>query len=224
MISREKQTRKVTLSAQIKGTSDVGGTVKKLKSALSDFQSKLPSGYFLTYGGSYEDMIEAFIALSLALGLAIILVYTVMASQFESFKQPFIVMFTMPLAIVGVLITLGLTGTTLSIASFVGGIILAGIVVNNGIVLIDHINQLRNKGMEKIKAIIQAGSDRIRPVLITASTTILGMMPMALSRQEGSELKSPMALTVIGGLISATFFTLIVIPVIYSLMIKDKEE
>jgi HAE1 family hydrophobic/amphiphilic exporter-1 len=223
LITREKQTRKVTLGAQIKGTSDVGGTVRKLRTDLSDLEDRLPPGYFITYGGSYEDMIEAFIALSLALLLAVILVYTVMASQFESFKQPFIVMFTMPLAIVGVLLMLVATGTTLSIASFVGGIILAGIVVNNGIVLIDHINQLRQSGMDKFKAIIQAGSDRMRPVLITASTTILGMLPMAISSQEGSELKSPMALTVIGGLITATFFTLIVIPVIYSLMIKDKE-
>jgi len=117
---------------------------------------------------------------------------------------------------------LGITGTTLSVVSFVGGIILAGIVVNNGIVLIDHINQLRLKGMEKRDAIIQAGKDRLRPILITAITTMTGMLPMALSTSEGAELKAPMALTVIGGLISATFLTLIFLPVIYSLIARKK--
>ncbi|RLC49138.1 MAG: hypothetical protein DRZ79_06405, partial [Candidatus Cloacimonadota bacterium] len=179
-------------------------------------------GYFVEFGGSYKDMKEAFLSLGFALILAIVLVYIVLASQFESLKQPFIIMFTLPLGVIGVMLVLALTGTTLSVASFVGGIILAGIVVNNGIVLIDHMNQLRTKGMKKTEAIIKAGSDRMRPVLITAITTMMGMLPMALSRQEGSELKSPMALTVIGGLLSATFFTLVVIPIIYSLVVKDK--
>ncbi|MBN1327007.1 MAG: efflux RND transporter permease subunit, partial [Candidatus Cloacimonetes bacterium] len=211
-ISREKQSRKVQLSANITGTSDMGGTVKKVQNALKSITDNLPSGYYLEFGGAYEDMVEAFITLALALLLAIILVYSVMASQFESLIQPFVVMFTMPLAIIGIMIILAATGTTLSVASFVGVIILSGIVVNNGIVLIDHINKLRMKGLSVNKAILQGGSDRIRPVLITASTTVLGMLPMALSRGQGSELKSPMALTVIGGLISATFLTLIVIP------------
>jgi len=168
-------------------------------------------------------MQEAFVTLGLALLLALILVYSVMASQFESLRQPFIVMFTMPLAVIGVMLILGVTGTTLSVVSFVGGIILAGIVVNNGIVLIDHINQLRMSGMVKYEAILQGGMDRLRPVLITAITTIGGMLPMAISSGEGSEMKSPMALTVIGGLISATFLTLIVIPIIYSVVAKKKK-
>ena len=167
-------------------------------------------------------MQEAFKTLSLALLLAVVLVYIVMASQFESLRQPFIVMFTIPLAVIGVMFILGITGTTLSVVSFVGGIILSGIVVNNGIVLIDHMNQLRLKGMEKRDAIIQAGKDRLRPVLITAITTMMGMLPMALSTSEGSELKAPMALTVIGGLISATFLTLIFLPVVYSIIAKKK--
>jgi len=131
-------------------------------------------------------------------------------------------MFTIPLAVIGVMFILGVTGTTLSVVSFVGGIILSGIVVNNGIVLIDHMNQLRFKGLEKRDAIIQAGKDRLRPVLITAITTMMGMLPMALSTSEGSELKAPMALTVIGGLISATFLTLIFLPVVYSMIAKKK--
>jgi len=221
-ISREKQTRKVKLTANVTGTSDLGGTVDKVRDEIKDISENLPAGYYLDFAGAYEDMVEALTTLFLALLLAIILVYAVMASQFESLLQPFIVMFTMPLAVIGIMVMLIITGTTLSVASFVGVIILAGIVVNNGIVLIDHINKLRLGGMEKKKAIIQGGADRVRPVLITASTTILGMLPMAVSTGQGSELKSPMALTVIGGLISATFLTLVVIPVVYSLLVKEK--
>ncbi|MCK4654568.1 MAG: efflux RND transporter permease subunit [Candidatus Cloacimonetes bacterium] len=222
-ITHEKQSRKVLLSASVTGTNDMGGTVKNIQAAIADIEENLPSGYYLDYGGAYEDMQEAFVTLGLALLLAIILVYSVMASQFESLRQPFIVMFTMPLAVIGVMLILGITGTTLSVVSFVGGIILAGIVVNNGIVLIDHINQLRMSGMVKYEAILQGGMDRLRPVLITAITTIGGMLPMAISSGEGSEMKSPMALTVIGGLISATFLTLIVIPIIYSVVAKRKK-
>ena len=222
-ITHEKQSRKVLISASVTGTNDMGGTVKNIQAAIADIEENLPSGYYLDFGGAYEDMQEAFVTLGLALLLAIILVYSVMASQFESLRQPFIVMFTMPLAVIGVMLILGITGTTLSVVSFVGGIILAGIVVNNGIVLIDHINQLRMSGMVKYEAILQGGMDRLRPVLITALTTIGGMLPMAISSGEGSELKSPMALTVIGGLISATFLTLIVIPIIYSVVAKKKK-
>jgi len=221
-ISHEKQTRKVQISAGVTGTNDMGGTVKKIQLAVADILEELPPGYFVDFGGAYEEMQEAFLTLAGAMLLAVILVYSVMASQFESLRQPFIVMFTMPLAVIGVMLILAATGTTLSVASFVGVIILAGIVVNNGIVLIDHMNQLRLSGMAKLEAILQGGADRIRPVLITALTTMGGMLPMAIAGGEGSELKSPMALTVIGGLISATFLTLIVIPVIYS-MISKKE-
>ncbi|HPR16942.1 MAG TPA: efflux RND transporter permease subunit [Candidatus Cloacimonadota bacterium] len=219
-ISHEKQTRKVTISANVTGTNNVGNIVKNIQSSVADITDDLPSGYYVDFGGSYKDMQEAFVTLAGALLLAIILVYSVMASQFESLRQPFIVMFTMPLALIGVMIILGLTGTTLSVITFVGIIILAGIVVNNGIVLIDHMNQLRLAGMELKSAIIQAGKDRIRPVLITAITTLCGMLPMAISTGQGSQMKAPMALTVIGGLISATFLTLIVIPAIYSIVAK----
>jgi len=222
VISHEKQTRKVTVSANVFGTHDMGGVATDVQAEISDIVEDFPPGYFVDIGGAYKDMKEAFKTLSLALLLAIILIYIVMASQFESLRQPFIVMFTMPLAVIGVMLILGITGTTLSVVSFVGGIILAGIVVNNGIVLIDHINQLRLKGMEKRDAIIQAGKDRLRPILITAITTMTGMLPMALSTSEGAELKAPMALTVIGGLISATFLTLIFLPVIYSLIARKK--
>ncbi len=219
-IMRENQTRMTTITADIVGTRDVGGSVQLVRDEISDIMQDMPPGYYLEFGGAYQDMMEAFQTLGLALLLAVILVYAVMASQFESLKQPLIIMFTMPLAFIGVMAMLLITGITLSVASFVGIIILSGIVVNNGIVLVDHINQLRNGGMEKHKAIVQAGSDRVRPVLITAITTMMGMLPMALSTGEGAELKVPMAATVIGGLISATFFTLFIIPTLYSLFDK----
>lgn len=221
-IERENQTRKVTVTSGVTGTRDVGGVARTVINETQDIVNELPPGYFVEFGGTYKDIQEGFKTLGLALALAIVLVYLVMASQFESLKQPFIVMFTIPLATIGVLYILFLTGITLSVASFVGAIILAGIVVNNGIVLIDHINQLRLNGTEEHKAILQAGSDRIRPVLITAITTMMGMLPMALSTGEGSQMKVPMALTVIGGLLAATFFTLLVIPVIYSVVEKIK--
>jgi len=221
-ISHEKQTRKVMLTANVTGTNDIGSVVENIQTKVSDIVDEMPAGYYIDFGGAYEDMQEAFVTLAGAMLLAIILVYSVMASQFESLRQPFIVMFTMPLALIGVMLILALTGTTLSVVSFVGAIILAGIVVNNGIVLIDHMNQLRLEGMEMRSAILQAGRDRIRPVLITAITTMGGMLPMALSTGQGSEMKSPMALTVIGGLISATFLTLILLPVVYSIIAKKE--
>src|SRR5690554_5944220 len=221
-IFRENQTRKVTVTAGITGTRNVGGVVGNVRTEIEDIIDDLPPGYFIEFGGTYRDMQEAFQTLGIALILAIVLVYLVMASQFESLRQPFVVMFTIPLAAIGVFLILFLTGITLSVASFIGGIILTGIVVNNGIVLVDHVNQLRLGGMEDHKAILQAGSDRLRPVLITAITTMMGMLPMALSTGEGAEIKVPMALTVIGGLITATFFTLLIIPVIYTVVEKIK--
>ncbi len=225
VIHHENQTRKVTISANTKGK-DLGTAVGEIKKSLANLDNSLPTGYFIEYGGSYEDMQEAFQVLFYALLLAILLVYVIMASLFESFLQPFVIMFTIPLSLIGVILILLVTGTTLSVPAFVGVIILSGIVVNNGIVLIDHTNQLRREGIEKHKALIQAGADRMRPVLITAITTMGGMLPMAISKGQGAEMRSPMAIAVIGGLLSATFFTLVIIPAIYSLVdkISYKEE
>jgi len=141
----------------------------------------------------------------------------VMASQFESFRHPFVIMFTIPLGVIGVIQGLLFAGKAISLPALIGFILLAGIAVNNGIVMIDYINQLRRSGVETREAIISGAVTRLRAVLLTASTTILGMMPMALSRSEGSEFRSPMAITVMGGLIATTFLTLFVIPTVYSL-------
>jgi HAE1 family hydrophobic/amphiphilic exporter-1 len=145
-----------------------------------------------------------------------------MASQFESFLHPFVIIFTIPLALIGAVLALWMTGSTISVVVFIGLILLAGIVVNNAIVLIDLINKLREKGMDKMEAIIEGGRSRLRPILMTTLTTVLGLMPLAMGFGEGAEVRAPMAITVIGGLVVSTLLTLIVIPVVYSIMDRKK--
>jgi HAE1 family hydrophobic/amphiphilic exporter-1 len=148
------------------------------------------------------------------------MVYMVMASGFESLRDPFIVMFTIPMGIIGVVLGLLISGRSVNLPVWIGVILLAGIAVNNGIVMIDYINQLRRRGVEKHTAIIDGAVTRLRAVLLTALTTVLGMLPMALSTSEGAEFRAPMAITVMGGLTATTFLTLFIIPVIYSLFEK----
>jgi HAE1 family hydrophobic/amphiphilic exporter-1 len=218
-ITRENQMRRISVTANLAGR-DLGSVVKDIKSRLSDLEKQLPAGYFIEYGGSYEQMVDAFKVLAAAFALALLLVYMVMASQFENFLHPFVIMFTIPLAIVGVIFGLFIAGKPVSLPALIGVILLAGIAVNNGIVMIDYINQLIRKGLDRREAVIKGAVTRLRPVLLTALTTILGMMPMAISRSSGSEFRSPMALAVIGGLTATTFLTLFIIPIIYSLINK----
>jgi HAE1 family hydrophobic/amphiphilic exporter-1 len=154
----------------------------------------------------------------LALGLAVFMVYLVMASQFESLLHPFVILFSVPFAVIGVLATMWVFGVTVSVVSLIGFVLLAGIVVNDAIVLVDYANQLRRSGMGKIEALRRAGSVRLRPILMTTATTVLGLLPMALGLGEGAELRTPMALTVIGGMITSTMLTLLVVPAVYSLL------
>jgi HAE1 family hydrophobic/amphiphilic exporter-1 len=163
-------------------------------------------------------MSVSFASLRFALLLAVFLVYLVMASQFESFLHPFVIIFSIPLALIGAVFALWITSSTISVVVFIGSILLAGIVVNNAIVLIDLINKLRSKGQTKHAALIEGGKSRLRPILMTTMTTTLGLLPLALGFGEGAELRAPMAITVIGGLIVSTLLTLIVIPVVYDLM------
>jgi HAE1 family hydrophobic/amphiphilic exporter-1 len=163
-------------------------------------------------------MQESFNSMLFTLAMAVFLVYLVMASQFESLVHPFVILFTIPLALVGAVWALWLTGTTVSVVAFIGVIMLAGIVVNNAIVLVDLINQLRRAGQDATSAILEAGRARLRPILMTTATTALGLLPMALGLGEGTEVRAPMAITVIGGLIVSTLLTLVVIPVMYSLL------
>jgi HAE1 family hydrophobic/amphiphilic exporter-1 len=165
--------------------------------------------------GQNEEMETSFRSLRFAIALAIFLVYLVMAATFESFLHPFIVLCTIPLALVGVVAGLLATGTTITVIVLIGAIMLVGIVVNNAIVLIDTINRLRRRGWEKRAAVVRAGHLRLRPIVMTTATTVLGLTPMAIAWGEGAELRSPLAITVAGGLILATLLTLVVIPAAY---------
>jgi len=217
-ITRENQQRYVTVSADL-FERDLGDTMDEIRNKL-DENLTLPAGYDLEYGGEYQEMQNAFSDLGFAFILAIVLVYMVMASQFESLVDPFIIMFTVPMAIIGVLFGLFITGYTLSVVSIIGLVMLAGIVVNNAIVLVDYINTVRMRGKEMKEAIIEAAPVRLRPVLMTALTTILALLPIALGFGEGAEIQAPMAVVVISGLIVATFLTLYVVPVLYTIFEK----
>ena len=165
-------------------------------------------------------MIDAFKILFAAFALATLLVYMVMASQFESLLHPFIIMFTIPLGFIGVVAGLFLWGMTVNLPVLIGFILLEGIAVNNGIVMIDYVNQLVRSGVEKKEAILRGCATRLRPVLLTALTTILGMLPMAMTKSSGAEMRAPIAVTVLAGLDATTFLTLFVIPIIYSMFEK----
>jgi len=216
-ITRENQSREVAVTANIAGR-DLGSIVREIKSRIAVIEKGLPPGYFIEFGGEYEQMQEAFIIMAGAFALATLLVYMIMASQFESFVHPFVIMFTIPLGLVGVIIALLISGQPVSLPVLIGFIMLGGIAVNNGIVMVDYINQLKRRGVEMKEAILQGSVVRLRPVLITAFTTIMGMLPMALSTSEGAEMRAPMAVTVIGGLVATTCLTLFVIPIIYSVV------
>jgi HAE1 family hydrophobic/amphiphilic exporter-1 len=214
-IERENQERAVIISADTT-SSDLRAIERKVKKILDTIP--IPEGYYFGYGGSLEDMQELMITMLFTIGLISLLVYMVMAAQFESLTQPLSIMFAVPMSIVGVAIALFVTGTTLSVMSFIGIMILIGVVVNNGIVLIDYVNHLRAQGLEKDEAIIQGGITRTRPILMTTLTTIFALLPMALNRGEGAELFSPISITIFGGLLVSTLLTLLIVPSIYSLI------
>ncbi|MDR1135492.1 MAG: efflux RND transporter permease subunit [Clostridiales Family XIII bacterium] len=214
-ISRENQTRLGTITCDLSN--------RDLSSAMRDIQSevdsiKLPAGYIIDYGGENEQMVEAFSSLVLALIMAIMLVYVVMVVQYESFRDPFVILFALPGAIIGVVAALLVTATSFSVNAFIGIIMLVGIAVANAIVYVDYLKQLLASGMERTAALLETGRVRLRPILMTALATILAMAPMAIGLGEGSETNAPMAIVVIGGLLAATFVTLFLVPVIYSIL------
>jgi len=214
-INRVGQERVAIISANL-NFGDLGSAAEELYALLSDFPR--PHDIDIQLAGQNEEMAVSFSSLRFALVLAVFLVYLVMASQFESLIHPFVIIFTIPLALIGAVLALWITGSTINVVVFIGLILLAGIVVNNAIVLIDLINKLRARGVPKTEAIIEAGHARLRPILMTTLTTTLGLLPLALGFGEGAELRSPMAITVIGGLLVATMLTLVVIPVVYDLL------
>jgi HAE1 family hydrophobic/amphiphilic exporter-1 len=218
-IRRVAQERVAIITANL-AYGDLGAAAQEAGLIVS--RTPMPTGVTALVSGQSEEMEASFKSMQFALVLAVFLVYLVMASQFESLIHPFVILFTIPLALVGAVLALFITGTTVNIVAFIGVIMLAGIVVNNAIVLVDLINQLRAQGMERHDAIIEAGTARLRPILMTSLTTALGLLPMAMGFGEGSEVRTPMAITVIGGLVVSTLLTLLVIPVVYSLMDRKR--
>ena len=212
-INRENQQREVMVTGNVSGRF-LGSVIEDAKVKLNTMV--LPEGYNYSFAGENQEMVESFQNLFFALILSIFLVYMIIAAQFESLLFPFAVIFSIPFALIGVIIALFLTGKSLNVLAFIGLIMLAGIVVNNAIVLIDYINQLRREGVARNEAIVRGGRTRLRPILMTTLTTILAMVPMALGLGEGSEMRAPMAITIIGGLTSSTFLTLVIVPIFYT--------
>ena len=218
-VRRLGQERVAVISANL-AHGDLGTAVAALGNIVKEVE--LPVGTTAFLSGQSSEMKDSFRSLQFVLVLAIFLVYLVMASTFESLIHPFVILLTIPLAVVGAVWAMWLTGTTVNVVAYIGVIMLAGIVVNQSIVLIEAVNQARERGLPKHEAIVEAGRIRLRPILITKLTTILGLMPMALGIGEGAEVRAPMAITVIGGVLLTTFLTLLVIPVVYSVLDRKK--
>jgi HAE1 family hydrophobic/amphiphilic exporter-1 len=214
LIDRKDQQRRVTVNANIAGR-DLGSVASDAQTLLDGIPR--PVGYDLIVAGNFEEQQKAFRELVISLVLALVLVYMVLACQYESLRDPLVVMFSVPLAVVGVLVTLFATGTTLNVQSYIGCIMLGGIVVNNAILLVDQAGRQIRDGMVIHQALVEAGRRRLRPILMTTLTTILGLLPLALGFGEGSDAQAPLARVVVGGLIGSTLITLVLIPVVYSL-------
>ncbi|GAH69730.1 unnamed protein product, partial [marine sediment metagenome] len=206
-----------------------GVTNRDLNSVAADIQRILdeiekPADFKIELSGSFEQMQSTFRDFGYVIMLAFALVYMIMVGQFESFREPFIIMFTIPLAIIGVLWMLFFTGTTINLQSLLGVLLLGGIVVNNAIVYITYANQMRRqRGLPVLEAAIEAGKVRLRPILMTAFTTSAGLIPMALAIGAGNEFRAPLARSVIGGLLLSTFLTLVFIPVVYTILEQRRE-
>jgi CzcA family heavy metal efflux pump len=212
-IDRKYQQRLVDVTANVEGR-DLGSIAEEIKAKLAELEK--PPGFEIQLSGNAEQQSKTFSSLFLAFGLAIVLVYMVMASQFQSLVDPFIIMFSVPLGMVGVVWMLFITNTTLSVTSFEGVIVMVGIVVSNGILLIDYTNRLRKKGVELHEAVLKGGKTRLRPILMTTLATVLGLIPMAVGIG-GESSQAPLAIAVIGGLTASTFLTLIFVPTLYTL-------
>ena len=221
-INRTDQTRYVSVSAAIADGYNVGLVSSDVNAKLADYE--LPSGYRLVFSGENEMIMDAMEQVMLMMVLAILFMYLIMVAQFQSLLSPFIILFTIPLAFTGGFMGLYVSGSEVSVIAMIGFVMLAGIIVNNGIVIIDYMNQLREGGMEKREAILTAGRTRLRPVLMTALTTILALSTMVFSNDMGAEMAKPMAVVTIGGLTYGTLLTLVVIPCIYDLIIRNRKD
>ena len=219
-ILRENQQREVLISANLRGTkiSQVAPAVREKVAELS-----LPANYRVVFGGEQEEMARSFRSLIWAFLLSALLVYMIMAAQFESLLHPFLIMFTLPMGLAGTVLALFITGQTINVISVIGIVVIVGIVTDNAIVKVDYTNQLRRRGMPLHEAVVEGSAVRLRPILMTSVTTIFGLLPMSLGMGKGAELQQPLGIAVIGGLIFSTFLTLILIPVIYELVEKRRE-
>jgi multidrug efflux pump subunit AcrB len=216
LINRKYLQRIVDVTANVAPGKDLGTAAAAVERALRDIRA--PDGFSATLSGQAQAQKDAFSGLSLAALMAIALVYMVLASQFRSLLDPLVIMFSVPLGISGVFLMLWLTGTTLSVNSFMGIIMMVGIVVSNGVLLVDFANVLRERdGLDIVTAVVRAGRTRLRPILMTTIATIVGLLPMAIGIGEGSETNLPLARAVIGGLTVSTFFTLFLVPALYSI-------
>ena len=220
-IERENRQRIVTVKGAVGANVALGDALAEVNAMLAEYDA--PTGISLELGGTIEEQGDAFSDILTLLVLIIILVYVVMATQFESLTDPFIIMFTVPFAVSGVFIALWLTNTPLSLIALIGAIMLVGIVTKNGIVLVDYMNLLVERGSSLADAVIEGGKSRLRPVLMTSLTTILGMVPMALGIGEGSEIWQPMGISVVGGLLVSTLLTLFIVPSLYAMLEGRKE-
>jgi hydrophobic/amphiphilic exporter-1 (mainly G- bacteria), HAE1 family len=220
-VRRIRSQRAAVVSANLSGR-DLNSVSEEIRAVLQQLRAEMPPEVTVGLGGQNEEMQRSYKTLMFALALAVFLVYLVMASEFESLVHPFIILFSVPLGLIGVVLSLFVTGTTFSIMVFLGIIILAGIVVNNAIVLIDYANQLRHEGYNKREALCKAGEVRLRPILMTTLTSVLGLLPMAFGWGEGAEIRTPMAITVIGGLMFSTLLTLVFIPVLYEMLDRKR--
>ncbi len=214
-IHRADQTRVAVVSANLRDI-DLGAAMRDVQQMVAE--QPLGAGVGLHIGGQGEELAQAAKSLIFAFGLAIFLVYLVMASQFESLLHPFVILFTIPLALVGAILALMLTGKPISVVVFIGLILLVGLVTKNAIILIDKVNQLREAGVAKHEALVEGARSRLRPIIMTTLCTLFGFLPLAVAMGEGAEVRAPMAITVIGGLLVSTLLTLLVIPVVYDLM------
>jgi HAE1 family hydrophobic/amphiphilic exporter-1 len=213
-VNRINGQRVTYISANLEGNSTLGEAVEAVRSELSSMS--LPAGFSIVYGGEYEEQQEAQTDYLISIFMAFILIYMVMAAQFERFLDPLIVMFSVPVAIVGVIPIMLLTGTTFNMQSIMGLIMLIGIVVNNAIVLVDYINLMRrDKNLSVFEAVVQSGKLRLRPILMTSLTTVLGLLPLSFGWGAGGEIQAALARVVIGGLTASTLITLVLIPVVY---------
>src|SRR5690606_2582818 len=217
-IHRADQVRVAIVSANLRDI-DLGAAVREVEQIVQD--SPLGAGVGLHIGGQGEELSQSIRSLLMAFGLAIFLVYLVMASQFESLLHPFVILFTIPLALVGAVLALLLTRSPVSVVVFIGLILMVGLVVKNAIILIDKVNQLREEGVAKREALVEGARSRLRPIVMTTMCTLFGFLPLAVAPlfdSPGAEVRSPMAITVIGGLLVSTLLTLVVIPVVYDLL------